>query len=118
AGMVADGQEEHHVDELADGGGVLDFHQAFQVDGRLVAAAFQVGVAFQLVDDVDDALFLAGVEAAGGVGDGLGRGDHGGHLLDAQEVAQVVESGEVARVGQGDDQVVVAIGQGQDLVDG
>ena len=29
AGLVLDGQQEHHVDELADRGGVLDFHAGF-----------------------------------------------------------------------------------------
>ena len=44
AGLVLDGQQQHHVDELADGGGVLDFHQAFQVDARLAAPRAQLGV--------------------------------------------------------------------------
>src|SRR5262249_60930971 len=32
AGVVLNCQEHHHVEQLAHGGGVLDFHQAFQVD--------------------------------------------------------------------------------------
>ena len=37
AGLVLDGQQQHHVDELADRGGVGHFHHGLEVDRGLVA---------------------------------------------------------------------------------
>ena len=66
----------------------------------------------QLVDDVDDALFLAGVA----LGDGLRRSASAGasmaiDFVDAEEVAQVVEGRQVVRVADGDGQHVVLEGR-------
>ncbi len=117
AGLVLDRQQEHHVDELADGSGVLDLHQAVQVDGRFVFALAQLRMGFELLNEVEDRLFLAGIIPGDGLGDGLGRGDHGFDLGDAEQVAQVVEGGEVAGIGHRHGQHLVFHRQGQDVVD-
>ena len=80
-------------------------------------SAAQLGVGLQLLDDVDDALFLAGVELGHGLGDGRRRGQQGHHFVDAQQVAQVVHRRHVGRVADGDGQHLVLEGQRQDLVD-
>ena len=67
-------------------------------------AVAQLGVVLQRLDDVDDALFLAGVGLGDGLGDGAWRGQHGRDFLDAEEVAQVVEGRQVGRVADGDGQ--------------
>ncbi len=39
AGAILDGQEHDHVEQLADGSGILDFHEAFEVDAALAVLA-------------------------------------------------------------------------------
>ena len=75
-------------------------------------------VGFEGVDQIDDALFLAGVGLDHGLFDRLARGETGMDLVDAQQVAQVVDAGEVVRIGRGNGEDLVLEGQRQHLVDG
>jgi len=108
--------QEHHVDELADGGGLGHLEHVFEVDAGLGPALAEFGVVLDLLDQVDDALFLAGVGLGEGVGDGLRRRQLRLHLGDVEQVAQVVQGRQIVGIADGDDQDLVLEGQRKHLV--
>ena len=116
-GVVLDGHQHHHVEQLADRGGVLDFHQAFEVDAGFVAAFTHFWILFQRLNDVHDGLFLAGIGLAQHFVDGGLRAEDGIDLLDTKEVAQVIQGRQVDRVADDHRQGAVDVAERQDLVD-
>ncbi len=116
AGPVLDGQEHDHVEQLADGSGVLNFHEAFKVDAAFPAVRPFLAV-LEGGDDVHDRFFLADVALRKHFSDGRGVGQGGDDFLDLQEVAQVVEGGQVAGIAEDHRERIILEGEGQDLVD-
>jgi hypothetical protein len=116
-GPILDAHQQHHVDELADRGGFGQLHHVFQVDRRFPATAGRRGVGLQRRDQVHDRFLLAGICGLLGLLDLPRQGEDRFHLLDSQEVPQVVEGGEVVRVAHDHGERVALELERQNLVD-
>jgi len=112
AGVVLDGQQQHHVQELADRGGIGQGLRAGEIRGAVLAlhrlGRFgQILVVLHVADKLLDALAAAGVVA-------LQRVEHvalaGHHRTDvvAEEAPQLVGDRQLLRVAHGDRQTVVS----------
>ena len=109
-GVIANGHQQDHVDELAHGLRVGEFRDVVQIDGRfaLEGGVAEVGVGFEHRVDRGDRLFLlAGVGPLDERLDLLERREDRQHVLDAEQVLQVVHRLKVVRVGNGDGERVV-----------
>jgi len=111
AGMVLDGHQQHHVQQLADRGAVRQRLDAGQVDRTVRAGGGgdrppQFVVFLQLAQDGFDALAFAGVVLAQGPLDVALGGHHQADVV-AQKVPQFVLDGQVLRIASGQGQRAV-----------
>ena len=115
AGLVLDRQQQHHVDQLADGAGIDQLVLAADVVLAGEDVEFLV-VLGQFPEHVLDGIFLVGVVRGNALLDVL-HVRHRAADVKSQEVAEIVQGGHVVRGAHGDGQQVVLQRDGHDLVD-
>ena len=100
AGVVLDGHQQDHVQELPDRGAVGQGLGAGQVQHALLQGrrgSRQVGVLFHVGDQALDALAAGGIIPREGLEHVLFRRHHGPHLV-AQEAPQLVDHRQLLRI--------------------
>ena len=90
--LVANAEQQHHVEQLADGGGFRHFLDRFEVDrAGPVADRHQVFVGLNRLDDVFDRFRPTAVITADGGFDLLRLGDDAHDVVEREQVAKIVE---------------------------